>query len=349
MNRVLTYSVLAWPLFSPFGVAQNEFMVYPERNGSAATYTSRTANTVVEQFMEIPAKSFAGVGDAGGSCLVFGHFHWATDENAATQESYHIVLRKASASGGPDTSAAGVIARIGPFMLPTATGRAGWRMTNTFTRPMSVPCQTGFFQGLELTMANWPTDGHSIWDARYNPPTTRNVGDNPRMGAPMHAWSHDLLGTTQRFPWCWRMGILARTPILNVGGIDPLNARQSPIGSSNYGAGGLYPDISGTPRRDGLDMRIEDRANPNGAGIALLGLNFAATPIPIPGIGGRIHLPPTVLIQMGFATNVQGVATIPIAQPSILPTSFVGKTFSFQGVTIVNGKLAFTNAAAVTY
>lgn len=330
--------------------AQNEFMIYPERNGSAATYSSRTSNQKVEQFMEVSANNFQGVGDGGGACLAFGMYHWATDEDAASQESFSVIFRKPGRAPGPDTSAAGVIAKVGPFMLPTGTGRAGWRIVTSFSRPVQLPCTGGFFMGIELDADNWPSmDGHSIWDARYNPPANRAIGDNPRQNAPQHAWSN-LSGTTRSYPWSWRMGVLVRAPIVNPGSIDPNSARQTPLGSTCWGAGGLYPDIGGNPRRDGLEMRIEDSANPNGIGIALLALRFSTTPTTVPGINGRLHVLPGFLLAMGFSGAQSGVSVVRIAAPRVLPTSFVNAAFTFQGlVRAPSGQLGFTNATIVRY
>jgi hypothetical protein len=334
--------------------AQNEFMIYPERNGSSATYTSRTGIGLVEQFMEAPGNLFSGIGDAGAGCQVTGVYHWATDEDASTMESFRIVLRTASPAGGPDTSAAGVITQVGPFNLPTGVGRLGWRIGVTFATPVTVPCMASFFYGIELAAApNWPGppgDGHSIWDARYSPPPTRLLGDNPRVGAPNHAWGNNN-GFASSNPWTWRIGITVNNPVLNVGGIDPLNARQSPVGSSNYGAGGLYPDISGLPRSDGIDLRTELLSAASGTVLGLLSATRPAFAAPVPGIAGNLYLHPGFpIFTLGTANIFGGVATLPVATPGTVPVALMGSTLYFQTLTVDAAfALAWSNVAGVSF
>jgi hypothetical protein len=354
--RISAWTLLSVACLQTGAAAQsNEFVIWPERNGSSVSFTSRPGIGAVEVFQEVPGNLFAGVGDGTSGCQVSGIWHWAVDENPSTVETYHIIIRKPDTTGALDPTPAGIVMRAGPFMTPPGgTVRASVFLAATFTTPVTIPCRGGFFMGVELTASpNWPaTDGHGIWDARYAPPATRPVGDNPRMGAPQHVWAVQNGTVTGPFDWVHRIGVYTDAPVLNIGGIDPANARQQPVGSSNYGAGGMYPDVSANPRSDGLDVRIENRST--ASGVAMLLLSNQITPlaqIPVSGIEGHLWLDVRLLIPLGSGAITGGVGTIPVATPGAISPALLGATVAFQALLLdtANRRIAFTNAQGVSF
>lgn len=339
--------------------AQGDFIIWPERNGSAATYTDRLVGTLAgEIFQEIPGTMFAGVGDRGGSCNVTTVYHWATDENPTTQETFHLVFRRPDpVNPGPDPNAAGLIARVGPFNLPTGgSQRQAWLITTTLSSPVPVPCKGGWFLGLDLPASpQWSMDGHSVWVAWYNPPSTRNLGENARNNAPNHSWRiMSSVVTPSPSPCTLRLGCFTPAPALNIGGIDPANVRQLPVGSSNYGAGGMYPDISGTPRSDGIDVRIHDPMNIGGRAHLVLGSGITPiTGLSYPGIAGRLWLDPTsgVLVYVGSSALAGPEVAVPVALPGTIPPALMGQRAAFQGLTVnaAGGNAAWSNLQVVSF
>jgi len=339
-----------------------EFHVYPQPNAnggntstSAAWYYSTTVRNEVLQ--EVPGALFAGIGDNGTACTI-NQFRYVTqDQNAATLETYNIVLRKpVTAGNGPDVTAAGLIVRTSTLNLPSGTGALAWMITVTFGTPVTVPCDGSFFYGAEIGLFN-PTapDGQTIHGASY---TLQTLGDNPRFGAPSHGWSFLVGGvnaTTTSINS--NMGLLVNGSLLNMGGINPTNTRQ-PAGTSNYGSGGLYPDVTGNPRSDGLDARVRDYAKAGGVALLFMSRGRGVTgPLPIPGITGRFRM--DVLSLFGpfsgaLATPLperSGEAIISLASPGTISPALIGATVYFQAVTIDSTFtiLNFTNSAATSF
>jgi hypothetical protein len=306
----------------------------------------------VELFQQVPGKLFAGVADGTNGCQVTGIWHWTTDENPSTQETFQIVLRKPDMTGALDPTSAGVIMTAGPFNTPLGgTVRTAWRVQGTFATPVTIPCQGGFFMGVSLMAApTWPTDGLSVWEALYYPPSTRNFGDNPRQQAPPHAWVNAGGNVLPPMATVLRIGLLTTAPVLNIGGIDPGNVKQTPAGSTCYGAGGMYPDISGSSRADGIDVRFENLAASNTATAMLLISSGINVPISSIGVEGNMWLDLRLLLIWGYATMNAGTATIVVAPPRLISPSFVGLTVFFQGATIdfARARTAFTNAQGVS-
>jgi hypothetical protein len=354
--RITAWTAAVVPLLQTLAVAQtNEFLIWPERNLSSVTFTSRPGVGAVEVFQEVPGTLFAGVGDGTAGCQVTGISFWGVDENPSTPEPYHIIIRKPDATGRVDPTAAGLVMRAGPFNTPVGgTVRASVRITATFSAPVTIPCRGGFFMGVDLAASpTWPTtDGLSIWDARYSPPATRLVGDNPRLAAPQHVWAVMGGSVTGPFDWVHHISVQTGAPLLNMGGIDPANTRHTPAGSAGYGAAGMYPDISGNPRSDGLEARIENLATTSGVAMLLLSTGITTlTEIPVAGVEGHLWLDVRLLITMGAGPVTSGVGIIPVAGAGVISTALVGATVAFQALVIdtANRRIAFTNAQGVSF
>jgi hypothetical protein len=353
---------IAFVLGAAAGAQSNPFIVFPldpQRQAvTCASYVGRPDWTnAAEGFQELSPAWFRGVGDATAGCRVDGFYHWAADENVTTSETYGIVLR--SASGGLlDPTPAGELLRISGLTTPTAVGvRGTFVMIDTFATPVAVPCDH-WFQGMEFPAnANWPTtDGHSLWRADVPGITQATTGENPRANAPRVTWTLTAAGQTINTGWTYLMGAMAPAPMLHLGGIDPSSGRTGPaaapvFGAPSYGMNGLFPDISGTPRADGVNVRIQDSARPAGLALAAIGLQYFAVPLSFPGLQGEVFLDPGSLATVGFAPMVGGAAVLPVAAPGTIPPLLVGTVLLFQGAVLdpVTGAGAFTNVQAVSF
>jgi hypothetical protein len=349
-------AVVCTAALASLAAQDNKFEIYPDAAGTATSYVDRMnlGGNAGELLYEVPDARFRGVGDFGPACTAEAFVCTTSDENASTPETYSIVLRTPLVGGaGPDPSAAGVIVQVGPLQTPPGTGRLGWILTTSFATPVAVPCEGGWYMGIAVQAASWTSDGQSLYMAFYpgffNPP----AGDNPRAGAPNHSWwiMNGLTGLSQ-YSHTVAVGVRTRAPVLNVGGIDPNNTRQSPPGSTNFGAGGMYPDHSGSPRSDGIEIRVLDAAN--SGGIALLMLSSGYLPfaggVGVPGIGGRLWIDFATLLPLANAPIAGGTAFIPVAPAGALPPSVRGFTAHFQAFTVDPslGNPRFSNAATTS-
>jgi hypothetical protein len=313
----------------------NPFLVFPQdperQTITAASYVRRPDwNSAAEGFQEAGNVLFRGIGDETSGCVVRGFYHWAADENIATAETYDIVLRTGSPTpgNGPDPSPAGELLRVANLSTPTSGGgpRGSFIISNLFATPVGVPCQAEWFFGLAMPgNANWPaTDGHAMWAADIPGISPATVGENPRTGSPRVTWRIGAASAVATTDWTYIMGVLTGTPALHVGGNDPLSMRQGASGGANLGMGGMFPDVSGTPRRDGLVVRIHDNAVPSGIAYFFAAVGFSPVPVALPGFSGRVHADPTSLIMIGPAAMSGGAAELTLAPPNTLPTSLRG-------------------------
>ncbi len=323
--------------------SSNPFVVFPqdpERHTiTCASYVRRPDwNLAAEGFQQVTQDLFRGVGDLGGISLARGFYHWAADRDTATAETYGIVLRTADPTGAPDATPAGVIVQVNNLTTPSGAGGDGsWIMVDVFATPATLPQNGSWYQGISFPASpQWPygtpPDGHSLWAAdtlaAASPPT---VGENGRFSAPPVTWSVSPAGAATTTQWTYIMGTLVDNPTLHVGGIDPLSARTGTVGAPSYGMNGLFPDVSGAPRSDGLNLRMQDNALPSG--VAVYGGSFGWFPVPVPlGYGGDLHLDLPTLVLLGFALPVGGAAELPVAAPGAIPVAMIGQQLTFQGV-----------------
>jgi len=352
--------VLAAACMSSSFAQTNPFIVFPqdpERQGiTAASYVRRPDwNLAAEGFQEVTQNLFRGVGDVGGAAWARGFYHWASDLDTATPETYGIILRTADPTGQPDVTPAGVIVQVNNLTTPTgAGGNGGWILTDVFATPAALPTQASWFQGLYMPASPlWPSsDGHSIWSAdTLAAGTPATVGENARFSATPVTWRVTAASVAFRTQWTYIMGTLVDNPTLHVGGIDPLSSRTGVLGAPSYGMNGLFPDISGTPRSDGINLRMQDNVLPTG--IAVYAGAFGWWPgggLPI-GFGGDLQLDLASLVLLGVALPSGGAALLPIAAPGTISPALIGQSLMFQGMWFdaVAGTGRMSNAQVTSF
>ncbi|MEZ6036497.1 MAG: hypothetical protein R3F29_03380 [Planctomycetota bacterium] len=363
--------LLAIPFLAGFAAAQvNPFVFYPQDpERQALTCTSFVGRPDVanagEALMEVDTDHFRSVGDANGPVMLFGVYNWIADEKLSTVETYDLVVRAADAAGpGPDTTAAGELLRIVGLTTPPSTNpnRGTWIAYDGFASGTPLVVLPGFtpqlgryYVGVGLP-ANplWPaTDGHSLFRADLlNAGTGATVGENHRVGAPDPTWAVRPNGTKFSTPWSYVLGPLVTSPNLHIGGIDPTSSRLGAPGA-NLSMNGLYPDISGQPRSDGLMFRVTDNLAP--FGLVLLGGSFGFQPAYfefglIGTLIGHCHvLQAGGVVPLGFTSLVNGARDIQIATPGSLSPTLMGADVAFQAIVWdTNINLAeWTNAQEV--
>jgi hypothetical protein len=325
--------------------------------------------------MEIDADDFRGIGvvtdaSAGQPAImrVFGVFHWLADERLSTIETYDLVLRKPAVGGGPDMSLAGQLFRIPNLTSPPSTNpnRGTWIIYDGFNITggfiLNLPNQQTMaldrlYVGLGMP-ANplWPaTDGHSLFRAdMLNAGTGATVGENHRLGAPPPTWAGKQGVPSFATPWSYVLAPLLVSPMLHLGGTDPLSTRLGAPGSS-LGLNGLYPDISGNPRRDGLTVRVTDNRLPFGLVVlaAANGLQNGYFDWVLYGafnVLGYSFLSTQPILLTFDALNL-GAREWTVALPNTLSPALQGTDFAFQAIVIdTNGGLSsWTNAQAVHF
>lgn len=339
----------------------NPFVFYPQdperQTITTGSFVGRPDwNAQAEGFCELGAGWFRGVGDetvALPLCQARGFFHWAADEDLSTSETYGIILRRGDPTGMIDPTPAGEIVRVTGLTTPVnpAGGRGTWIMTDTFTTAVAVPCSASWFMGLDFP-ANpaWPvSDGHSLWRADVPGTSTATVGENPRAGAPDANWTVRPTGTVFSNAWSNIMGVRVNSPSLHVGGLDPGNTFQGlglPNTQANIGLNGLFPDISGAPRSDGITLRVQDNLAPTGLAFFAAAPGLATMALPIPGITGQLHLDIAFTASIGFGTLSGGALDFPVFAPGSISPAFTGIALGFQAVVFDpgTGTARFSNA-----
>jgi hypothetical protein len=346
----------------------NPFLVYPQDpEREPVTCTSFVGrpdwNRAAEALMKIDRAAFRALGDNSNGLYahVFGIYHWVADERLSTIETYDLIVRPADANDqAPDMTVESL--RIAGLTTPPSTNpsRGTWIMHDGF----NLTAQGGLlvppihFQSLFVGVglpanALWPaSDGHSLFRADLlHANTGATFGENHRSGAPNPTWA-GIPGASFSTPWTYILGPFVVSPNLHVGGIDPSSTRLGAPGA-NFGMHGLFPDVAGNPRRDGLVVRCTDNLAP--FAIVALGacLGFDgphgpayASPWGFSHIGSG---PNTISLLVSFLQN--GRRELPIAAPGAIPVALVGTQLAFQGfVWDPNTDVAnWTNAQLVTF
>lgn len=358
---MLAGATLALAALSPTAMAQanpyNTFTIYPDQfylppTTPSTSWASRLLlNTNPgEALQEIPGNLIGGIGDRGTTCTFRTAQVAHQDFNAATQETYQFLIRRADAAGAPDNSAAGLVMQSTPVMTPMGTGGLAWITTLTFTTDVPLPCTGTLFLGMRLGAAPNPnpnpTDGHYLHVAHYG--TSGQRGDNPRTGAPGLGWVIDASGVRRDMTGqVIAIGIGQDTPMLAMGNNDPGSTRTPNMIS--FGAGGLYPLQS----RDGLNWQVIDKQNPNGNAFLLIGAGMMQAPFTVPGIGGRPYLDITKQIVSAGTMPLDGTGygMAALVPPGTIPPGLQTFSLTFQALTAGTGlqNVRFSNAWSVSF
>ena len=364
----LQASVVLAVLTAAAGAQVNPFVFYPQDpERQTITCTSFVGRPDVsnagEALMEIDPQYFRGVGDSNGIVRIFGVYHWVADEKLSTSETYDLVIRDGTASGGPDMSPGAEFIRVANLTTPPSTNpmRGTWIMTDgfgiqggiTFNSNLNPP--PTFYVGVDLP-ANpmWPaTDGHALFRADLlNANTGALFGENHRAGAPDPTWAGKQGVPSFSTPWTYILGPLVTSPNLHLGGIDPTSNRLGAPGA-NLSMNGMFPDVSGNPRSDGLMVRITDNLAPFGLSFlgASLGYKAPVFEWSLTGILiGHSHIG-QVPISIDIAQLQTGEHEYSVAMPGTISPALVGQNLVFQAIVWdVNINLAeWTNAQAVYF
>lgn len=352
----------------------NPFVLYPQDpERQTITCTSFVGRPDMERAAEALVKFDASWcrGLADNSNLLWTHFfgvyHWVADEKLSTVETYGLVVRGEDPATGLPLTGLSYLNISGLTTPPSSNPNRGtWIMYDGFNLPGGLAttpiAQAPLFVGVELP-ANplWPaTDGHSLFRAdMLNANTGATVGENHRTGAVTTTWAGLASAPSFTTPWSYILGPFVTSPNLHVGAIDPTSNRlglpPSTTGA-NIGLGGLYPDVSGQPRSDGLVLRVTDSLAPFAWCFygASLGWQqpYYHWPMMFYLIGyGHIGDDFNTPIPLGIASLQNGVHERPLALPGQIPAALVGTELAFQAV-VWDGNLPvgeWTNAQAVHF
>ena len=362
LHTLALASLFATSLFAQ----TNPFVFYPQdperQQLTCTSFVGRPDMSArAEALMEIDPEHFRGVGDANTISYLWGAYHWLADEKLNTIETYDVVVRNGDALGpGPDMSAAAELVRITNLTSPPSSNpnRGTWIIRDGFgITPVVTSAFPGrYYVGVDLP-ANplWPaTDGHSLFRADLlNAGTGATVGENHRAIVPRPTWAGLLANPSFPTPWTYVLGPLVTSPNLHLGGLDPGSTRLGAPGA-NFSMNGLFPDISGTPRLDGLKLRVTDNIAP--FGVVLLGgsLGFQSPFYFALGGGtliGNSHVGDAVTppVMLGFGALQVGAFEIQLAAPGTLGPAQIGFDLAFQAIVWdVNTNVAeWTNAQEV--
>jgi hypothetical protein len=115
---------------------------------------------------------------------------------------------------------------------------------------------------------------------------------------------------------------------------------------------GLFPDVSGSPRMDGLNMRLEDGNGANGIAVFFGGNAWQTIPsLQIPPFVGDVQVDLASLVPLGFALPVGGAAVAPLAAPGAISPALIGSELMFQGLMFdpATGGGQLSNAQVVNF
>lgn len=366
-------SLLLASLLASTAMAQTPINYFEQYSG-CTNFTSRGAAGVnaADSLLQHRTAHFAGVGhDASGSGTSLVSFRYVTqDQNAATQETYSLVIR-ADASGAPDPTPAGLLFQSANLLTP-AGGAAptAWQITATLMTPTTaLPLCNTFYHGFNLAAAPlWTADGQSTHMCSYYALAGQTAcplaqADNPApTGVPNVAWNIIAGAPTQPgSARSYRFDLGVTAAVMNIGNTDPTLTSNAAwtcacaaLGIRSWGIGGQNPQNGGS-RNDGLDVRVRDLANQGGVFITFLGGSFGCPGIPLSGLAnGALYLNPGgAFIQLAtgaLAPTGEGIATL--LPPNSAPASVVNRPLDFQSFTLgatfaLPGNL--TNRATVIY
>lgn len=349
--RSLLSAAFLLPALSLTVSAQTLFEIWP----SCTTHTWRGAIGVNagEVLMQIPGSHVIGVGHIpqGNGFEMTGMRIGTQDQDAATQESYRLILRR-DLAGSPNCTTIGLVFSAGPFYLPPATGTKSWILTTGFGSPVQIPRCQSMYPGVELIAAPaWPADGQSVHMSMYT--TASNVS----AGAVNLAWNCYGGVPSQPGPKrTMRIGLLVDAAVLNMGNVDVAGTRC--MGANpDFGGGGLWPvseGTTGTQRNDALVARVRDAQLPDGFFmVRMWPTTSCASAYPWPIVQGAWYLSPTFAeptIATGFL--VGGEATVPtfLTSPIVKANSAaLSLPMYYQAVVTDGSTFRLTNRTATVF
>jgi hypothetical protein len=349
---------------------------------SCTNFTSRgsVGTNPGDLLMKVPSSRFQGVGQdaTGAGTTLLGFRYFLQDQNAATIETYSLIIR-ADNAGQPDATAAGVLLQTTSLSSPGGTGIVAWQVTVTLTTPSTVvPLCNTFYTGANVGPApGWSaTDGisfHIGTQAILNGTAAGNPAPGALASEVNLAW--DIIngtGGTPAQPGGVRVIRFAHlvppsSAVLNLGNTDPtlvgntancVSTLLNPAGHPRCTAtGGMYPAGS-VARSDGLDCRIRDLSNAGGVFVTFLGSSLGCPGLPLGSLAnGALYLNPGgTFLQVASGTLAAGTGegTAIMLPPGVAQPSWgsQGVTLEFQAFTVgpafaLPGNL--TNLASVSY
>ncbi len=315
---VLAIALLAAPSFAQY------VSLYP----GTTSFTSRgnIGTGSGDILMGLHNSHWRGIGDDGAACTVSGFRSTLQDQNIATQESYHWVVRSGSDANGPTTGSGGLLHRFGPLNAPSgAGGGAAWFLTTNLSTPAAMPCEAHVSIGIELSaQPAWNTDGMSCHAS------TSALADQHANALDM-AWQIIGSASSATHPSSkrsWSHRALLANPTLQMS----INGKKS--------IGGMFPVVGGTYA--GQVTGAEAGAN----AMLFLGVDAQATGVVLVPGTAHLHLGYTKIKLLTAATvSASGVADLALAT---VPSQVPAFTLWLQAA-IIGSSDKLTNAQAPTF
>ncbi|MEE2887069.1 MAG: hypothetical protein VX951_06520 [Planctomycetota bacterium] len=293
-----------------------------------------------ETLMGLHSSHWRGLGDTGIQCEVTQLGLVDQDQNSSTQESFHLVIRSGSDANGPGTGAVDLIARYGPFSMPsTPVGSINaWIQTVTLSTPAVIPCEAHFAWGVELTNSpNWASDGMSCHTS-FN-----RTGSNGQFCHP-NAETHGYYFTTgsaqatgEVRTWRHRLGLSSARNILQLG------ASGVSLGGGTrqrYGLGGMFP-ATGETLTGRVTQCIAGDTVWSYLGATYIGGGLSVSP------ATRLWLNPSPFMVLVGSSTATGGSETHFYGPMPSVSSAIGP-LPFQAAVIRGGAALLTNSNAVT-
>jgi hypothetical protein len=327
LATLLTLTVLA-----PFAPAQQTFELWPGRT----TFTSR-GNIGVgsgETLQGVHATHHRGLGDNRAACVLPNFVGMLQDQNAASRETFHWVVRAGSDANGPGADSASLLAQVGPLQTPKSTTNSpfAWSLTTSITKAVQLKdCRSHFSFGIRLGVSpGWTRDGlstHTTFGSSRYP----HQGTHPR--AEDHAWqilSTATVATHTSNKRTWRYGLRLDNGVLQLGN-----------GGAMYGMGGMFPAAN---KPVTARARFGTRMS-GGTSVLYLSTGRMNGVILLPNTT-RLYLDGTFYVVSSRSISVTGEATHTIS--SSLPAACAGSPRHFvQAVAIKGGVFVVTNLHAI--
>ena len=332
-------ALLAIGLLAPLAVGQSRtFEIYPGSTDAASRGGLGVA--AGETLMGLHASHWRGLGDNGSQCEAMQIGLVDQDQNSATQESFHLVIRSGSDANGPGTGASDRIGRYGPVLMPSTPSGSinAWIQTVTLGSPVVLPCESHIAWGVELTNSpNWSADGMSCHTS-FNRQGSNGQFCHPNAEAHGYLFSAgSTKATAEVRSWRHRLGFASARNLFQLGASGlSLNGGAA----QRYGMGGMFP-VTGETLSGRVSQCLAGDTVFSYLGIVNLPGGLALAP------GTRLWLSPSPLVMLvGASTAAGGSETHSYgATPTV--SSSLG-TLPFQAAVIRNGALSLTNAHATT-